>query len=125
MRHKLYHSVLVLTLVIGLAMVSTSQSARAAGPWYVSNTGSDTNDCIALATPCATINGAIGKATNGDTINVAVGTYTGTGSEVVLIDKDATLSGGWDETFTTQSDVSTIDGQGARRGITVNNGATA
>jgi len=57
---------------------------------------------------------------------VATGTYTNsTGSEVVLIDKDTTLSGGWDPAFATQGGMSTIDGQSGRRGITVNSGLTA
>ncbi len=93
--------------------------------YYVATTGSDSNSCTAPALPCATINGAIGKAAaSGDTIKVAVGTYTGTGTEVVLINKSVTLSGGWDATFTTQSG-STIDGQNARRGMTVDSGVTA
>ena len=63
--------------------------------------------------------------TAGDTILVATGVYTGTGTEVVLLNKNATLSGGWNAAFTTQSGASTIDGQGARRGMTVNFGRTA
>ena len=96
-------------------------------PWYVSTTGNDANDCLGQATTCATINGALNKPdfVAGDTILVAMGTYTGTGNEVVLLDKDATLSGGWDETFTTQSGMTTIDGGGSQRGITVNTGVTA
>jgi uncharacterized repeat protein (TIGR01451 family) len=50
--------------------------------------------------------------------------YTGTGDQVVLLDRNAALSGGWDAGFTTQSSTSTIDGQGARRGMTVNLGIT-
>jgi len=97
---------LMLTIVV-------YRPARAAGPWYVAPGGSDSNSCLTAGSPCATINGAIGKATSGDTIKVAVGTYTSTaGSEVVLIDKSLTLSGGWDSGFTTQSGMSTIDGQG-------------
>lgn len=126
MTHKIFRLVSSLFLALAVtAIASTPQSARAAGPWYVSTTGDDNNDCLSPNMPCATINGAIGKATNGDTINVAVGTYTSTGNEVVLIDKDATLAGGWDASFTTQSGMSTVDGQGARRGITVNSGVTA
>ncbi|HTP00358.1 MAG TPA: hypothetical protein VMJ64_03220, partial [Anaerolineales bacterium] len=87
--------------------------------WYVSNTGDDANTCLTTDAPCATINGAIGKAAAGDTVEVAVGTYTGSGNQVVLIDKDITLSGGWDETFTSQSGLSIIDGEAARRGISV------
>ncbi len=87
--------------------------------WYVSTSGYDTNSCVSTASPCATINGAIGKAPAGDTILVSSGAYTGTGSEVVLINKSITLSGSWDSNFTTQSGVSVIDGQGLRRGITI------
>lgn len=55
----------------------------------------------------------------GDTILVATGVYSGSGEQVVVLDRDAILSGGWDAGFGTQSGTSTIDGQGARRGITV------
>ncbi len=85
--------------------------------WYVATTGNDSNSCSATGSPCLTINGAIGKATAGDTIFVAIGTYTGTGTEVVLINKSITLSGGWNVGFTTQSGMSTIDGQMTREGI--------
>ena len=98
---------------------------RAAGPWYVAPDGDDGNDCLSPGAPCATINGALGKASPGDTIYVAVGTYTSTGDEVVLLDKDATLSGGWDETFTDQIGTSSIDGEQSRGGITVDSGVTA
>lgn len=126
MNHKIFRLVTSLFLALAVtAMASVHQSARAAGPWYVTPTGDDNNDCLSPGTPCATINGAIGKATNGDTINVGIGTYTGFGGEVVLLVRDATLSGGWDDTFTTQSGMSTIDAEGARRGITVNNGLAA
>jgi hypothetical protein len=85
--------------------------------WFVTPSGNDANSCASPASPCATINGAMGKATASYTIMIAAGTYTGSGSEVVLIDKDITLSGGWDTNFTAQIGKSTIDGQGARRGI--------
>jgi hypothetical protein len=71
-----------------------SQPTRAAGPWYVAPCGDDGNSCLSPGAACATINGALGKADPGDTIYVATGTYTGTGDEVVLLDKDATLSEG-------------------------------
>src|SRR6185503_9119770 len=97
------------------------------GDWYVATIGNDSNSCFEPAFPCATINGALNKSdfAAGDTIRVAVGTYTGTSAEVVLIDKDITLSGGWDVNFTSQSGMSTIDGQGERRGLTVNGIVTA
>jgi hypothetical protein len=93
--------------------------------WYVASTGDDGNDCSSAGTPCATINGAIGKATDGDTILVAEGTYFGTGTEVVLVNKSISLSGGWDASFSSQNSNSTIDGENTRNGITINSGVTA
>jgi len=125
MFHKILRLFLGLTIALSMTAITIgTQSARAAGPWYVTTAGDDNNDCLSPGTPCATINGAIGKATAGDTVNVAVGTYTGSSTEVVLINRDITLSGGWDATFTLQSGMSTIDGQGARRGVTVNSVST-
>jgi len=64
---------------------------RAAGPWYVSPSGDDfTNDCLSPATACQTIGGAIGKASSGDTINIAAGTYTETNN---IVGKALTLVG--------------------------------
>ena len=125
MSHKIFHLCFVLVLIIGLLTITAPQPVHAAGPWYVATTGNDNNDCLSPASPCATINGAIGKASGGDTVNVAEGMYTGSGNEVVLIDRDITLLGGWDASFTTQSGVSTIDGEGVRRGVTVNSSITA
>ena len=88
-------AITVLAFAALTLIVLISKSARAAGPWYVAPGGDDVNDCLSTLTPCATINGTIGKASSGDTLYVATGTYTNsTGSEVVLIDKDTTLSGG-------------------------------
>jgi len=124
--HILSRLALVVSTVLALGVTNPpAPPARAAGPWYVAPGGSDSNSCLSPAAPCATINGAIGKASSGDTIYVAVGTYTGTGDEVVLIDRDIALSGGWDTAFGSQSGMSTIDGQVARRGVTVNSGVTA
>jgi len=94
-------------------------------PFYVQPLGKDFNDCISPGTACSTMNGAIGKAADGDTIFVAEGVYIGSGSEVVLVDKDLALSGGWDATFTMQDRISTIDGENLRKGITVNSDVTA
>ncbi len=88
--------------------------------WFVSTTGNDANSCASPASPCQTINGAISKAVDGDTILVASGTYTGSGSAaVVTISKAVTISGGWDASFTAQAGNSVIDGQNARRGVFV------
>ncbi len=109
-----------ITLEQGASVSNTSISdvtTLTAVTWYVTTTGLDTNSCSTTGSPCKTINGAIGKAATGDTIKVAVGTYTGTGTEVVLISKSVSLSGGWNASFTTQSGTSTIDGQNAHVGV--------
>jgi uncharacterized repeat protein (TIGR01451 family) len=89
--------------------------------WYVTQGGNDTNDCQSPLTSCATINGALSKAGffEGDMIFIEEGTYFGTGESIILIDKDARLSGGWDSAFSTQMGMTTIDGEDARRGIEV------
>ena len=86
---------------------------------YVATSGSDSNDCLTISTPCQTINGAIGKAVDGDTIYAAIGTYTNTEDNVVYINKGITLLGGWNANFTDQTGHSTIDGQKARRGVLI------
>lgn len=110
-----------------LAIALQPRFVRASGSWYVATTGDDTNVCILPGTPCATINGALNQATftPGDTILVATGVYTRTGTEVVTLNISATLSGGWDALFLSQSGMSTIDGERARRGITVGGGTVA
>ncbi|HET6823704.1 MAG TPA: choice-of-anchor Q domain-containing protein [Anaerolineales bacterium] len=86
--------------------------------WFVAVGGSDSNSCSVQDFPCATIDGALNKSSRGDIIQIAVGEYTGTVVEgVVIVGKNITLSGGWDAGFTTQSGLSTIDGQGVRGGI--------
>jgi uncharacterized repeat protein (TIGR01451 family) len=112
---------LMILVVASLAfIIMVSQPVSAAGSWYVAPGGDDSNSCQSTSDPCATIAGSVNKASPGDTIFVAVGVYTSTtGSEVVKLDKNVSLSGGWEKTFTTQTGKSTIDGQGIRRGIEV------
>ncbi|MBI5825535.1 MAG: right-handed parallel beta-helix repeat-containing protein [Chloroflexi bacterium] len=124
------NALLIITLAFSLAAVQpASAQGNTVGEtvWYVTTTGNDANSCSAIDAPCLTINGAIGKAADGDTVKVAVGTYTGTGdiySIIVLIDKNITLLGGWHATFTTQSGISIIDGQKAHRTVYINSGVT-
>lgn len=114
--------VLVVALVSEMLALQPVKPTFAATNWYVTPTGDDANYCTTTSMPCATINGAIGKAANGDTVEVTIGTYTGSGMEVINIDKDITISGGWDSLFVTQDGTSTIDGQNARWGVAVNYG---
>ncbi|MBP7687344.1 MAG: hypothetical protein KA765_05535 [Thermoflexales bacterium] len=110
-----------------IVAAAATQPSHASGLWYVATTGSDSNDCATPATPCASINGAFNKPgiVAGDTIRVAAGTYTGTGTEVVALNRDAQLVGGWNSTFTAPGGPSTIDGQKARRGIGLGFNVTA
>jgi parallel beta-helix repeat protein/predicted outer membrane repeat protein len=62
----------------------------AAAIWYVSPTGNDGNTCQTPGAACATINAAINKAANGDTIEIAAGTYP---EHDVQISKQLTLNG--------------------------------
>jgi hypothetical protein len=112
---------LAITIIAWAGLFGTSlglRGVRADSLWYVTMSGKDSNDCLSPTTPCATINGAIRKASAGDTVYVAVGTYTSYG-DTVTINKDIKLSGGWNEIFTTQSGLSTIDGGGLYQCVTV------
>ena len=111
---------------VSVTVVETSSSVSFSlgniGYRYVKSAidgGIDTGECSQPASACATINYAISKALPGDTIYVATGKYTSTsGTEVVTISKNITLSGGWDPgTFSIQVGASTIDGEKARGGV--------
>lgn len=95
------------------------ERAAAASIFYVSPTGSDGNACTSTAAPCATINAALAKSAAGDTIKVALGTYQSTGDQVVLITKNTTLLGGWNSNFSSQTGMSVLDGENARRVLTI------
>jgi uncharacterized repeat protein (TIGR01451 family) len=107
----------------GLGSTADFQMTNA-GYWYVSIDGDNSNDCFSSTTECASMNGVLAKAGffAGDTIKVTSGSYTGTGSQVVLIDRDVTILGGWDDTFIVQNQMSTIDAENSRRGVTINAG---
>jgi hypothetical protein len=95
--------------------------------WYVSLSGDDNNDCTSPATSCLSIDVAQTKTgySDDDTIRVSSETHTGSGSEVVLLSLPVTLSGGWNSSFALQNGISVIDGEDARRGVTVSSGVSA
>jgi hypothetical protein len=107
--------------VILLYLITYAAISRASGSWYVSNIGDDGSDCATTLTPCATINEALNRASAGDTIFVATGIYTGSGQNVIAIDKNLNLSGGWSADFSSKTGFSTLDGQSARRVVKVEN----
>lgn len=127
MLHHIRPRMLLFT-VFALALTGAAPAlprARAAGLWYVSPDGSNTNSCSAPAAPCATLNGVIAKAADGDTIHAAAGTYRDSGPEAVLVNKSVTLVGGWENDFAAQTGMSFIDGQLQRRSVTIPDGVTA
>lgn len=73
-----------------LILMAGSGMTWAATRFVNAGTGNDaSNDCLTLATPCKTINWAIGEASTGDTILVAAGLYP----ELVNVNKSVILLG--------------------------------
>lgn len=105
---------LFIVTVSVIAAIAGIAALRASGPWFVAMTGSDSNDCLTLATACQHIYAAFAKAEAGDIIIVADGTYT----ENLTLNKNITLIG-------FGQDVTTINGGGVSRIITVTAGTTA
>jgi len=87
--------------------------------------GDNNNSCTTIAAPCRNIQEAINKASDGDIIYVTSGTYlfsTNGSPNVVIINQNITLSGGWNSDFTAQHGASTIDGENVNNGILVISG---
>ena len=116
MNYSLYTIALVGLMLI---LPSNAHPATAASILYVTRGGYDGYDCLSPATACGTIDGALYRASNGDTIEVTAETFYGYGEEVVYINKDISLSGGWDQAFSNRAGRTTIDGQGIRQGIKI------
>src|SRR5688572_162402 len=89
----------------------TETASFAGAIWYVLTTGNNSNSCSSTGSPCATINGAIAKASDGDTIYVSSGLYQGSAA-IVGITKSITILGGWNSNFSTQTGFSILDGTG-------------
>ncbi len=110
------------TEITSNASSANEEITALAATWYVATTGDDVNDCSTIATPCLTIQKAINLAASGDTIHVAIGTYSdGSSSYVANINKDIILSGGWNSSFSLQEGFSIIDGQTTKSGVGVTN----
>ena len=122
-KHIVFSMVTGGLLLVGLLPLlhGAPQIARAApGDLFVSTTGSG-SACIQAA-PCA-LQTALDNAAGGNTIYIAGGNYTGAGSAVITVTKSIALYGGWDGSTTTPpardpaAHPTTIDGEGARRGV--------
>ncbi len=117
-------------LLVGLLclLIANPQIARAdPGDLFVSPTGSGT--ACSQAVPC-TLQTALSQATDGDTIYLAQGTYTGSGNNLLYIDKSIALYGGWNGAATgpvvrdPAAYPSTLDGENARRVVSIAANAT-
>src|SRR5687767_11971525 len=109
-----YRTFLRVFAMLGALLSFAGGTAWAAGPWFVSNLGNDGNDCLTSTSACLTIDGAIGKASSGDTINVAAGTYSGdvnVNKSVTLLGAQAGVNpndGSWNDTRTNAANESII-----------------
>lgn len=118
-RLKIISLCILIFMLLAIITSSSHASASAASIRYVIKGGYDGYDCLTPATACGTIDGALYRADAGDTIEVTAETYYGYGEEVVYINKDITLSGGWDTAFTNRIGHTVIDGQNMRQGIEI------
>jgi len=132
-------SVLVLAVIfealyVGAVGTRAVHSGILATTRYVAAGGNDISDCSSPASPCRTIQYTVSKASSGDTILVAQGTYTysqavdpcdflpPTGKSVVcIVDKVITILGGYSTSNWGMADpavnLTVIDGQDSYRGV--------
>lgn len=132
--------IIVLAIILFISTTSVSLAQAGTGVVRVAPNGSDSSDCGSVAAPCQTLQYAVDLFQVGDTgtVLVAAGTYfyngsgvSQTGREVVRIaGKNITIKGGYTTSFIAvdpDANVTIIDGQNARRAVSVEqtNGAKA
>jgi hypothetical protein len=99
------------------------QAASAAPQTYFASQGGSGTTC-SQGQPC-TLQAAMGKAVDGDTVYVAGGIYAGTGETVIAITHSISLLGGWDGAASgpvvrdSAAYVTTLDGQDQRRVVSM------
>jgi hypothetical protein len=100
---------LLLSLILDMAgPIRPSLAASLLTTWHVNAaTGSDSNDCLSVATPCLTVAEAAGRADHGDTIQIAPGSYQESLDLSLMLNL---VGAGPDETF--------LDGGDAQRILT-------
>ena len=98
----------------------TTQGGAPISYYVDAATGNNGNACTSPAAPCRDIQETIGKANHGSVIYVTGGRYrlsTNGTPNVVILNKDVKLSGGWSSDFSYQDGASIIDGGGVNNGI--------
>jgi hypothetical protein len=114
---------LMLALLAGLQM---AQATPAAANFFVKPDGN--GDC-SQGNPCG-LQTALSLTVNSDSIYVAGGAYTGTGSAVITVTRSITLYGGWDGAASgpvVRNPISyptTLDGEWARRVVCISGNIT-
>ena len=89
------------TIADGLSALRIQASDR-----YVAPAGADSGDCSAVAAPCASVQYAVDVASDGDSVLVAEGMYTGVQArssytQVVYLTRTVTIRGGFASDFST------------------------
>ena len=112
--------------VTGLTTPAIFSQTNATWTWFVAADGNNLSVCTSPGAPCATVNGVLAKPefTPGETIRVS-GNYGspedmetrfwdnwcyGRDSQMLRLNKDAVVSGGWNRSFTAQEGRSAVDG---------------
>lgn len=121
-------------LFIGIANIRNVHAGALATTRYVASSGIDAGICSSAASPCRTIQYAVGNSSSGDIILVAQGTYTynpaadpctfltQNGKSVVcIVDKILSIFGGYSTsnwiTANPSTNLTVIDGQNTYRGV--------
>jgi predicted outer membrane repeat protein len=87
---RLFKFTLIAILVSGMTgCVFGGSGGGVSTQWYVAPTGNDNNTCQSVSTPCLHIATAIQRASSGDAIHLAVGSY----AENLTLSKSLTLIG--------------------------------
>ena len=81
--------------------------------WYVSTLGNDSNDCNTPIMSCASLRSILNKVVSGDAILIATGNYNSNNLPGLPTNISLTLRGGWDNSFSGQTGLSTLDGGGS------------
>lgn len=89
-----------------LLLSAISTSALAATTFYVANpgVGLGTKDCRSALNACGNLQAAQNAASSGDNIDIAKGEYVVSAGCQITLDKALTITGGYNDTFTSRSD---------------------
>jgi len=131
MKRPISHTTIAFALGLGLALIllwglgTQVRPARADPGDDLFVTTDGTGTACTQGAPC-TLQTALSQATTGETIYVAQGAYTGTGSAVLNVTESITLAGGWDGAPTGEvlrdpgTCPTTFDGENQRRVVYIN-----